>query len=125
MTLDPAKKWSFFVVPHTHLDIGLYRSPVQRWQRFRADTLDEAIQLIHDHPNFRFSTDSFWNVREFLAGRSDQQKQRLFQAVKEKKIFVPTVEANLLTGISILETLLRSLYPAFEVNRSMAAIRTM
>ena len=37
--------------------------------------------------------------------------------MKEKKIFVPTVEASLLTGFPALETLIRSLYPAFEFNQ--------
>ena len=37
--------------------------------------------------------------------------------VKDKKIFVPTVEASLLTGFPALETLIRSLYPAFQFNQ--------
>ena len=37
--------------------------------------------------------------------------------MKDKKIFVPTVEASLLTGFPALETLIRSLYPAFEFNQ--------
>ena len=116
VTLDPAKKWNFFLVPHTHLDVGYtdYQAKVAEAQ---SRTLDEAMQMIHDHPDFRFSPDGFWCVRQFLAERTDEQKQLLFQAVKEKKIFVPTVEASLLTGFPSLETLIRSLYPAFEFNQ--------
>jgi alpha-mannosidase len=116
VTLDPAKKWNFFLVPHTHLDVGYtdYQAKVAEAQ---SRSLDEAMQLIHDHPDFRFSPDGYWCVRQFLAERTDEQKQLLFQAVKNKKIFVPTVEASLLTGFPSLETLIRSLYPAFEFNQ--------
>ena len=114
VTLDPAKKWNFFLVPHTHLDVGYtdYQAKVAEAQ---SRTLDEAMQMIHDHPDFRFSPDGFWCVRQFLAERTEEQKQLLFQAVKDKKIFVPTVEASLLTGFPALETLIRSLYPGFRV----------
>jgi len=116
VTLEPAKKWNFFLVPHTHLDVGYtdYQAKVAEAQ---SRSLDEAIQMIHDHPDFRFSPDGYWCVRQFLAERTDEQKQLLFQAVKGKKLFVPTVEASLLTGFPALETLIRSLYPAFEFNQ--------
>jgi hypothetical protein len=116
VVLNPAKKWNVFVVPHTHVDVGYtdYQAKVAEAQ---SRTLDEAIQMIHDHPDFRFSPDGYWCVRQFLAARSEEQQKRLFQMMKEKKIFVPTVEASLLTGFPALETLIRSLYPAFEFNQ--------
>ena len=115
VVLDPAKKWNLFIVPHTHLDVGYtdYQAKVAEAQ---SSALDEAIQLILDHPEFRFSPDGFWCVRQFLAGRSEEEQQRLFQMVERKKIFVPSVEASLLTGFPGLETLLRSLYPGFQFN---------
>ena len=65
--LDPAKKWNLFIVPHTHLDVGYtdYQAKVAEAQ---SRTLDEAIQMIHDHPDFRFSPDGFWCVRHFFDG---------------------------------------------------------
>ena len=92
-------------MPHTHLDVGYtdYQAKVAEAQ---SRSLDEAIQMIHDHPEFRFSPDGFWCVRQFLKERTEEQKQLLYQAVKDKKIFVPTVEASLLTGFPSLETLL-------------------
>jgi hypothetical protein len=115
VVLEPAKKWNLFIVPHTHLDVGYtdYQAKVAEAQ---SRALDEAIQLIHDHPAFRFSPDGFWCVRQFMAGRSEDERQRLFRMVEQKKIFVPSVEASLLTGFPGLETLLRSLYPGFEFN---------
>ena len=114
--LTPAKKWNLLVVPHVHVDVG-YSDYQGKVAEIQSRELDEAMQLIRAHPRFRFSPDGYWSVRQYLAGRNEEQQKRLFQMVKDKKIFVPTVEANLLTGFPTLETLIRSLYPAFEFNQ--------
>ena len=116
VVLTPAKKWNILVVPHVHIDVG-YSDHQEKVAEIQSRLLDEAIGMIHDHPDFRFSPDGYWGVRQFLAGRSEERQEQLFQMVKDKKIFVPTVEANLLTGFPALETLIRSLYPAYEFNR--------
>jgi len=87
--------------------------------------LDEAIDFIHQHPAFRFSPDGYWSMRQYMAGRSEARQQQLFQMVRDKKIFIPTVEASLLTGFPSLETLIRSLYPAFEFHQKHAAMLIM
>ena len=114
--LKPAKRWNLLVVPHVHVDVG-YSDYQEKVAEIQSRELDEAMELIHAHPGFRFSPDGYWSVRQYLAGRSEGQQKQLFQMVKDKKIFVPTVEASLLTGFPALETLIRSLYPAFEFNR--------
>jgi alpha-mannosidase len=116
VTLTPAKKWNLLVVPHIHVDVG-YTDYQEKVAEIQSRVLEEAIQLIQEHPDFRFSPDGFWSVRQFVAGRSEERQQRLSQMVKEKKIFIPTVEASLLTGFPSLETLIRSLYPAFQFNQ--------
>ncbi len=114
--LTPSKKWTVFAVPHEHIDVGYpdYQAKVAEVQ---SRVLDEAIDLIHEHPDFRFSPDGYWSARQFLAGRSKERQEQLFQMVKDKKIFVPTQEASLLTGFPALETLIRSLYPGFQFNQ--------
>jgi len=116
LMLTPAKRWNLLVVPHEHVDVG-YSDYQEKVAEIQSRALDEAMDLIHAHPGFRFSPDGYWSVRQYLAGRSEEQQKQLFQMVREKKIFVPTVEASLLTGFPALETLIRSLYPAFEFNR--------
>ena len=116
VVLTPAKKWKLLIVPHVHVDVG-YSDYQEKVAEIQSRILDEAMDLIHEYPDFRFSPDGYWSVRQFLAGRSKERQQQLFQMVKDKKIFVPTVEATLLTGFPALETLIRSLYPAYEFNR--------
>jgi len=114
--LNPAKRWNLLVVPHVHVDVG-YSDYQEKVAEIQSRELDEAMELIHAHPDFRFSPDGYWSVRQYLDARSEEQQKQLFQMVKDKRIFVPTVEASLLTGFPALETLIRSLYPAFEFNR--------
>jgi hypothetical protein len=116
VVITPSKKWTVFAAPHEHIDVGYpdYQSKVAEVQ---SRVLDEAIDLIHEHPDFRFSPDGYWSARQFLAGRSKERHEQLFQMVKDKKIFIPTQEASLLTGFPALETLIRSLYPGFQFNQ--------
>ena len=116
VALTPAKKWTIFVVPHIHIDVG-YTDYQAKVAEVQSRVLDEAIHLIHDHPDFRFSPDGYWAVQQFLAGRRAADQKQLFQLVKENKIFVPPQDASLLTGFPSLETLIRSLYSGFEFNQ--------
>jgi hypothetical protein len=116
VTVGPAKKWTLYVVPHEHLDIGFTGSQAKVGE-VQSRVLDEAIELINSHPDFRFSPDGYWCAEQFLAGRSPAERDRFLQLVKEKKIFVPAQEACLLTGYTSLETLLRSLYSGFQFNQ--------
>ena len=115
-TVSPAKKWTLYVVPHEHLDIG-YTDYQAKVAEVQSRALDEAVQIIHVHPDFRFSPDGYWCVEQFLAGRNPAERERFLQLVKEKKIFIPAQEASLLTGFASLEALIRSLYPSFQFHR--------
>ena len=111
--LTPPKKWTIFITPHTHLDVGFtdYQGKVaERHSR----TIDEALEAIRDDPSFRFNIDGFWSVEEFFHGRSKTQQDRFLQAVREGKIGVPAQYAHLLTGFATLEGLIRSLYPSYR-----------
>lgn len=53
------------MVPHTHLDVGYtdYQGKVAETQ---ARVVEQAAELIHEHPDFRFSMDGSWNLEELL-----------------------------------------------------------
>ncbi|HUZ47220.1 MAG TPA: polysaccharide lyase family protein [Terriglobia bacterium] len=116
VTLSPAKKWTLYVVPHEHLDVG-YTDYQAKVAEVHSRVLDEAMQLVQSHPDFRYSSDGFWCFEQFLAGRTPAERDRLIQFVKEKKIFIPPQEASLLTGFASLEVLIRSLYSGFQFNQ--------
>jgi hypothetical protein len=116
ITVDPAKKWTLYVVPHEHLDVG-YTDFQPKVAEVQSRALDEAIQMIHTHPDFRYSPDGYWCIEQFLAGRSDAQRDRFLRLVKDNRIFVPAQEASLLTGFASLETLIRSLSSSFQFHQ--------
>jgi len=114
-TISPAKKWTVFVVPHIHLDVG-YSDYQAKVAAIQSRTIGEAIDMIKEHPDYRFSLDGEWSLEQFLATSSAAQNQRVMDSVKEQKLFVPAQYANLLTGIAGTETLIRSLYPSARIS---------
>ena len=113
VTLLPAKKWNIFVVPHQHLDIG-YTDYQAKVAEVQSRAIDEAIELIRQHPEFRYSPDGYWPVQQFLQGRSPEQRQAFLDLVKQKKIFVAAQYACNATGFASLENSIRSFYPSYQ-----------
>ena len=120
VTLTPAKKWTLLIVSHEHIDVG-YTDYQPKVAEIQSRVLDEAMDMIRDHPDYRYSVDGFWVIQEFLAGRNAEDRQRLLQLVREHKILVPAEYANLLTEFPAVETLIRSLYPSFQFDRENGA----
>ena len=120
LTLTPAKKWKLLIVSHEHIDVG-YTDYQPKVSEIQSRVLDEAMDMIRAHPDYRYSVDGYWVIQEFLAGRNAEDRQRLLQMVREHKIFVPAEYANLLTEFPAVETLIRSLYPSFQFNRENGA----
>ena len=108
-SVSPARKWKILVVPHTHLDVGYtdYQGKVAETQ---ARVLEQAAELIREHPDFRFSMDGSWNLEQLLDTRSPEKRDEVLNLIRQKKMAMPAQYCNLLTGYSSLETLYRSLY---------------
>ena len=112
----PQKRWTLFLVPHVHLDVGFtdYQSKVGVVQ---ARIVDEAINFLAQHPGFRFSLDGEWPLEQFLKTRSATEQARAIAAIQKQQLFLPAQYANLLTGFPTAETLIRSLYPSANFSR--------
>jgi hypothetical protein len=116
VTLEPAKQWTVYVIPHEHLDVG-YTDYQAKVAEIHSRVFDEALHMIHENSQFRYSPDGFWEVQQFLAGRNAEDRARLIQAIQQGKFFIPAQYANLLTGFPTVETLIRSLYPSFRFDQ--------
>jgi len=105
--LSPQRKWTVYVVPHAHLDIGFtdYQAKVAE---IHNRNVDKLLDEIEEHPEMRFSLDGSWIVRQYLMSRNTQTQDRLLRLVRERKIAVPVQLANLMTGYPTLEELFRS-----------------
>lgn len=109
ISLTAQRKWTIFVVPHTHLDVGYtdYQGKVAETQ---ARVLSQADSLIQEHPDFRFSMDGSWNLQQLLETRPKAKQDEVLNLIRSGKMAMPVQYCNLLTGYASLETLYRSLY---------------
>jgi alpha-mannosidase len=105
--LSPERKWSVFLVPHLHLDIGYtdYQAKVVELQN---RNIDKLLDFLPQNPEMRFSLDGSWVVRNYLSSRNAEARKKLLDYVREGKVSVPAQYVNLLTGYASLEELIRS-----------------
>ncbi|MGA3196293.1 MAG: polysaccharide lyase family protein [Terriglobales bacterium] len=116
LDLVAAKKWTLFIVPHEHLDIG-FTDYAAKVGELHSQSLDGVIDLIKDVPDFRWTIDGYWVVDQFMHGRSPGRNAELLRLIKEGKITVPPQFANQHTGVASLEGLARSLYDSHAFAR--------
>jgi len=107
--LEPARKWTVFVVSHTHLDVGYtdYQGKVMEGQ---PRVLSQAVGFLKQNPNFRFTLDGSWEIEYFFASRAKAKQDELLDLIRQDKLALPAQYCSLLTGYASLETLFRSLY---------------
>ncbi|HEY0173638.1 MAG TPA: glycoside hydrolase family 38 C-terminal domain-containing protein [Pyrinomonadaceae bacterium] len=115
-TVSPARKWTVYMVPHEHLDVG-YSDFQTKLAELHSRIINEALDMGVAHPEFRFTLDGYWQARHFLEGRSDAEKKKLYDAVREHKIFVPAQHSVILTGFPTGEALIRSFYGSRKLSR--------
>ena len=107
--LSPAKKWTIFIVPHEHLDIGFTDYP-EKVAELHSESIDGVMKLMRTHPDFRWTLDGYWVAEKYLAGRSQEKQQEFLRWLREGRIVLPPQYANQHTGTASLEGLTRSLY---------------
>ena len=114
--LEAQKKWNVLIVPQEHLDIGFtdYREKVAELQ---SQSIDDVLDLLPDHPGFRWTMDGSWVAEKYVAGRSEERVQKFLGAVRSGAIVVPPQYANQHTGVASLEGLVRSLYISHALAR--------
>jgi alpha-mannosidase len=114
--LIPAKKWTIFIVPHEHLDIG-FTDYAAKVAELHSQALDGVIDLMREVPDFRWTLDGYWVLDQYLNGRSPERSHELLHLIKDGKITVPPQFANQHTGVASLEGLARSLYDSHSFAR--------
>ena len=116
LNLTPQRKWTAYVVPHAHLDIGFtdYQGKVAE---IHNRNIDKLLDEIDAHPEMRFCLDGSWIARQYLASRNAQARARFLNFVRDGKIAIPAQLANLMTGYPSLEELIHSTEYSRQLNR--------
>jgi len=116
LQLLPQRKWTAYVAPHAHLDVG-YTDYQAKVAEIHNRNIDKLLDEIDAHPEMRFSLDGSWIVRQYLASRNAQARARLLDLVRAGKIAIPAQLANLMTGYPTMEELIRSTAYSAQLHR--------
>ncbi len=112
--LSPGKKWNVLIVPHEHLDVG-FTDYAAKVAELHSQSVDDAISIIQNKPDFRWTLDGSWVASEYLAGRSKPAQEQFLEYVRNGKVVIPPEFANQHTGNASLEGLIRTFYPSHEL----------
>jgi alpha-mannosidase len=115
-SLAAQKKWTVFVVPHEHLDVGFTDYP-DKIAELHSQAVDGVMDVFKKRPEFRWTLDGSWVAEQYLAGRSPERQTEFLKSIRDGKIILPMQYANQHTGVASLEGLIRSLYPSSVLAR--------
>ncbi len=88
VTVSPQRKWTIFIYPHSHLDIGYTGLPedVLKLQTRNIDVgidIAEKTQHYPEGARFVWNTEATWVVQHYLQQASLAQKEKFIEAVKK------------------------------------------
>jgi hypothetical protein len=113
--VKPAKKWTVFIIPHEHLDVGFTDYPA-KVAELQSQSVDDAMNVIRKTPDFRWTLDGSWVADQYIKGRSAEAQQRFFDSVRKHEIVIPPEFANQHTGNASLEGLIRTFYGSHQLS---------
>jgi len=100
VTVDPVRRWTVYLVQHTHSDVGYTRPQTEilpdhlRFIDYALDYCD-ATDGFPDAAKFRWTCESSWAVREWLESRPPGEIARLRQRVAEGRIELTAMFLNM------------------------------
>ncbi|MCG5218803.1 glycoside hydrolase family 38 N-terminal domain-containing protein [Streptosporangium soli] len=120
ITVTPQRKWSVFVVHHSHLDIG-YTDPQGTVLRNHLDYLDVALRLAEetadwpDDARFRWSVESSMPALRWLDARPAEMVEAFAARARAGQIEVTALPLQLHTEACSTEELYRQLRHTTEL----------
>ncbi len=100
LRVEPIRKWTVYLVQHTHTDIGYTRPQSEilpehlRFIDYALDYCDKT-EIYPDDAKFRWTCESSWPVFEYIKSRPSQQVRRLAERVREGRIEVTGMFFNM------------------------------
>ncbi len=121
-SLAPARRWTVYVVPHSHTDIG-FTHPASEVACIHDENTDEAIalcELTRDWPEgsrFKWTCEVSWQIENYVRSRPAERVRQLQDCLRRGQMEVAAIYAGIHTDICGLEELARSLYLAGWLRR--------
>ena len=118
----PRKHWEICMIPIAHHDLG-YTNPIElvfrQYRKTYSDVIKfcEETQSYPEEAKFRYSVEESWSLQDFIEHSDNATREKLAEYIKEGRIEVQALYAELTTSISSHEELVRLLYPSFRINK--------
>jgi hypothetical protein len=110
---------TIYVMPSSHWDLGFIAPPEEVLPRLKPH-LDEVIANARRDPKFRWTIESVWQIREWLARTSDpQQIQDFVDLVNKGQIQVSAVFGSMHTEFMGAEQLNRITYDMRDIEKRL------
>src|SRR5215203_4619094 len=126
----PQRKWSVFLVHHSHLDIGYtdtQNSVLQHHLQYLDSVLD-FVSATDDWPEdakFRWNIEATWPLLHWIESRPESDRSRFFDHVREGRIEICALPFSMHTEAYSIDELARQLRFADELReRYDVPIRT-
>src|SRR5215211_966852 len=110
----PQRKWSVFLVHHSHLDIG-YTDTQSSVLQHHLQYLDSVLDLVSatdDWPEaaqFRWNVEGSWPLRSWLAGRPTRDRDVFIERVHQGRVEVCALPFSMHTEAYSIDELARQL----------------
>ncbi len=120
-TLDPQRKWTVFLLPHSHTDIG-YTELQTRVAANHAEYLDSVIDLCRatdaypEEAKFRWNIEVAWALDEYVKRRPESRVRELIDLIHAGRVELGAWFVNQSDCFSH-EELVRSVAPARDLSR--------
>jgi hypothetical protein len=120
--LQPGKKWTLYLLPHSHTDIG-YTDLQTRVAKNHMDYLDSVIDFCKatdDYPDeakFRWNIEVSWSLQNYIKNRPEARVRELIDLLKSGRIELSVWYLQLSDCFSH-EELIRAVLYAKELSRT-------
>ncbi|HVN78076.1 MAG TPA: glycosyl hydrolase-related protein [Terriglobia bacterium] len=114
----PARRWKLYYAPHVHLDIG-YTDYQAKIAEVHARNFDRLLEVLGNHPEYRFNIDGSFALEHWLSTRSAGQVSQLAKEACAGRVGLNAFYANFMTGVLSQEELFRGLYLGQQLQKRL------
>jgi len=121
ISLAPQRKWSVFLLPNSHTDIG-YTALSSRVAKNQAEYLDRVVEFCRatdDYPDeakFRWNIEIAWAFENYIKNRPAEKVQALVDLLRSGRVELSGWYVNLSDAFAH-EELIRAVLPAKDFSR--------
>jgi len=109
--LEPVRRWTLFLLHHTHLDIGYtHLQPeveLRQWEHLeRAMNLAKATEGYPEGSRFKWLPEGLWAIDSYLREVNEEKRERFLEAVRRGQVGLDALYGNELTALCRPEELM-------------------